>query len=144
MVISEVPRRARWAFRVIALPVLGACVLSAIAWQLIPNVANDDFEWLNSRWTRTVISIGLLAFAVWASGLISRDPARVELDKEMLSITRFAGGPQIRESLLDLKSLQADGTVEFRNGRKVSLGGHPLILAELRERLARRYIKDIT
>ena len=137
MIRSEAPRRALWAFRIFAMPVLGACVLSAIAWQLIPNVANDNFEWLNSRWTRAVISIGLLAFAVWASGLISRDPARVELDQEMLSMTRFSGGTTIRESLLDLKSLQADGTAEFRNGRKVSLGGHPLILAELRNRMAR-------
>lgn len=129
---SELSRGSRWIGTLLGLPLLGASVLGAIAWQVLPPIENDDVEWLNHPLVRAVLGLGLLGFAVWLSSRLSQLPSRVELDGMALELRPLWGGKIRRESLGDLKAIHPDGRVEFVDGRTVHLGDHPLILDEVR------------
>ena len=129
---SDLPRGVRWATRLLAFPILGASVLAAIGWLMLKDIENDNFEWLNSPWTRGALFVGLLGFAVWLSMMLSKDPARVELDGTTLLLYGIAGGRVRRESLQEIRQVHPDGHVEFLSGRRILLASHPRILEELR------------
>ena len=129
---STLPRGPRWIGTLLSLPILGASVLSAVAWQVLPDIENDDVQWLNHPLLRAALGLGLLAFAVWLSAQISKTQSRVSLDGMTLVMKAFCSGRIRRESLGDLKEVHPDGRVDFANGRTVHLADHPLILAELR------------
>jgi len=129
---SELSLGSRWIGALLGLPLLGASVLSAIAWQILPDIENDEVQWLNHPLVRAALGMGLLAFAVWLSSRLSQVSSRVELDGMALLMRPLCGGRIRRESLGDLKAIHPDGRVEFVDGRTVHLGDHPLILDEVR------------
>lgn len=130
--------RGKWLLHVLALPVLGAMVLSAVLYAFAPSIQVDDgFEWVNHRVFRGGVALFLFGAACWISAHLSTAVSRAELVGEKLLTWGLLGRRRATESLGDLKAVHPHGVVEFVGGRKVHLGDHPTILQQILERQVR-------